>query len=166
MAITKAKKEEIVSKLDAGLKDAETVAFVNFHGLSVGEVTELRKTLREKGVTYFVAKKTLVGRVLDTKEIGGDRPAFPGELAVAWSTDPLAAPKSVADFAATRKEKLALVGGIYQGAYLSKDEVTALAAIPGMETLRGMFVGLLSNSIGGVVRVLNAQAEKLEGAQA
>lgn len=162
MAVTKHKKREIIAMLDAGLKDAETVAFVNFHGLTVSETTELRKRLRDAGVSYYVAKKTLVGRALDAKGVTGTKPEFPGELAVAWSKDAIAAPKEVAEFAKTRKEKLALVGGIYQGAYLSKEEVTALASIPSMTGLRGMFVGLLSNSIGGVVRVFDAKARQME----
>ncbi len=166
MAITKAKKGEIIAKVAAGLKDAETVAFVNFHGLSVTETTELRKKLREEGVSYYVAKKTLIGRALDAHGVTGTKPEMPGELAIVWAKDAVAAPKGIADFAKTRKEKLTLVGGIYAGAYMSKEDITALAAIPSMQGLRGMFVGLLSNSIGGVVRVIDAKAKQMEGAAA
>ena len=158
MAITKDKKVEIIAKIEAGLKEAETVTFVNFHGLTVKEVTELRKTLREKGVRYYVAKKTLVKRALDAQKVTGDQPTLTGELALAWSDDAVASAKGVFEFQKTHKEKVTLLGGVYQGAYMSQSEITTLAAIPGMDGLRGQFLSLLQNSIAGVVRVLDAKA--------
>lgn len=162
MAITKAKKVEIIAKLEAGLKSAETVTFVNFHGMTVHEVTELRKNLREAGVKYYVAKKTLVKRALASQGVTGTQPELPGELALAWSDDAVASPKGVFEFQKTHKEKIALVGGVYQGAYMSKEEITMLASIPSMQGLRGQFVGLLNNSIGAVVRVIDAKAKQME----
>lgn len=169
MAITKAKKSEILAKVEEGLKGAETVAFVNFHKLSVKESTELRKSLREVGVTFYVAKKTLVRRVLNDRKITGTMPDFPGELALAWATDAVAAPKSVLEFVKadkTRKEKITFFGGIYQGAYLSKEEITSLASVPSRPVLLGKFVGMLNASVGNVVRVINERAKSLEGASA
>jgi large subunit ribosomal protein L10 len=140
MAITKQKKVEVLEKLSAGLKEAETVTFVNFHGLTVKETTELRKQLRESGVRYYVAKKTLVKRALDTAKVSGEQPALTGELALAWSDDAVASPKGVFEFQKTHKEKVTLLGGVYQGKYMSQVEITTLAAIPGMEGLRGQFL--------------------------
>ena len=130
MAISKQKKVDILSTLDAGIKDAETVVFVNFHKLQGKDMTQLRKELRESGVTYFVAKKTLVRRVLDAKKVTGTQPAFDGELALAWSKDPIAPAKGVFEFAKTHKEQVSLMGGVYQGAYMSKEEITDLSSIP------------------------------------
>lgn len=161
MAITKAKKVEIIAKVEEGLKSAETVTFVNFHGLTVKEVTELRKQLREQGVSYYVAKKTLIKRALDAQKVSGTQPELPGELAIAWSSDPVASPKGVFEFQKTHKEKVALLGGVYQGAYMSKEDITTLATIPSMQGLRGQFVGLLNNSIGAVVRVIDAKAKQM-----
>ncbi len=161
MAITKAKKVEIIAKVEEGLKSAETVTFVNFHGLSVQEVTELRKQLREQGVSYYVAKKTLIKRALDAQKVSGTQPELTGELALAWSSDPVASPKGVFEFQKTHKEKVTLLGGVYQGAYMSKEDITTLATIPSMQGLRGQFVGLLNNSIGAVVRVIDAKAKSM-----
>jgi large subunit ribosomal protein L10 len=161
MAITKQKKVEVLEKLSAGLKEAETVTFVNFHGLTVKETTELRKQLRESGVRYYVAKKTLVKRALDTAKVSGEQPALTGELALAWSDDAVASPKGVFEFQKTHKEKVTLLGGVYQGKYMSQVEITTLAAIPGMEGLRGQFLSLLQNSIAGVVRVIDAKAKSM-----
>ena len=63
-------------------------------------------------------------------------------------------------------EKITLLGGVYQGAYMSQSEITTLASIPSMNGLRGQFVGLLSNSIAGVVRILDAKATQMESVPA
>lgn len=161
MAISKGKKVEIIEKLEAGIKEAETVTFVNFHGLTVKEVTELRRNLREQGVKYYVAKKTLVKRALDAQKVTGTQPALTGELAIAWSNDPIASAKGVYEFQKTHKEKISLLGGVYQGGYMSQAEIMTLATIPGMDGLRGQFLSLLQNSIAGVVRVIDAKATKM-----
>ena len=161
MAITKAKKGEILAKLDKGLKGAETLVFVNFHGLPVGETTALRRKLREAGVSYYVAKKTLVRRALETMGIKGTQPALDGELGLAWSGDPVASAKGVFEFAKLHKEKMALLGGIYQGTYMSKEEITGLASIPSREALLGQFVGMLNESIAKVVRVVDMKAKQM-----
>jgi len=163
VAITKAKKGEILEKLDKGLKGAETLVFVNFHGLPVGETTAFRKKLREAGVSYYVAKKTLVKRALDAMKIKGDQPSFDGELGLAWSGDPVASAKGVYEFAKLHKEKISLLGGVYQGIYMSKEEITGLASIPGREALLGQFVGMLHESIAKVVRVMDVKAKQMEG---
>ena len=114
MAISKAKKVEIIDTLTKGLKEAETVTFVNFHGLTVKEVTELRRNLRKEGVKYYVAKKTLVKRALDAEKVTGTLPELTGELALAWSSDPIASAKGVFEFQKTHKEKVKLLGGVYR----------------------------------------------------
>lgn len=162
MPISKQKKTTILSKLDLGMKDAETVVFVNFHKLPVKELTLLRKSLRESGVTYYVAKKTLVKRALDAKKVTGTQPLLEGELALAWSTDPIAPAKGVFEFAKTHKDQLSLMGGVYQGAYMSKEEITQLASIPGRDALLGQFVGMLNESIARVVRVIDQHVSKME----
>lgn len=161
MAITKAKKEEVIAKIKDGLQSAETVTFVNFHGLTVHEATDLRKQLREAGVKYYVAKKSLVRHALDAQKVTGTQPELPGELALAWSDDAVSSPKGIFEFQKTHKDKISLVGGVYQGAYMSQTEITTLASIPSMQGLRGQFVGLLNNSIGAVVRVIDAKAKSM-----
>lgn len=160
MAITKAKKTEIIAVLEKGINGAETVSFVNFHGLKVNEVSALRKQLRDAGVSYYVAKKSLVRRALLSQKVSGTQPELPGELALAWSTDPVASPKGVFEFQKGFKDKISLVGGVYQGAYMSKEEITVLASIPSMLGLRTQFVGILNQGMGSFVRLLDAKAKK------
>lgn len=166
MAITKAKKGEIMTKLTEGLKSAETAVFVKFDRLTVKEADELRKDLRANGVSYFVAKKTLVKRALKDRGVTGDMPALEGELAVAWSKDAIAPAKGVFEFAKKHKEQMWLVGGIYQGAYQSKEEITRLASIPSREALYGQFVGMLNATYANVVRVLEQRRLALEATPA
>lgn len=160
MAISKQKKSEILEKLDKSLKKAETIVFVNFHGLSVGATTAFRKKLREVGVSYYVAKKTLVKRALEAMGIKGTPPTLEGELGLAWSGDPIASAKGVYEFAKLHKEQIALLGGVFQGLYMSKEEITSLAAIPPREALLGQFAGMLNESIARVVRVIDMKAKQ------
>ncbi len=162
MPISKQKKVEILSVLDLGFKEAETVAFVNFYKLPGKDLTQLRRELREAGVTLYVAKKTLVKRALDAKKVTGTQPELKGELALAWGTDPVAPAKGVFEFIKTHKDQMTLMGGVYQGAYMSKEEITQLATILGRDQLLSKFVGMLNESIARVVRVVNERAKSLE----
>ena len=164
MAISRTKKDEIIGKLEGDLKNTGTIAFVNFHGLTVKDTTQLRKDLRNAGVAYYVAKKTLVKRVLDAQKYAGTQPDLKGELAIAWSEDPIAAAKGVYEFAKTHKEHVSLLGGVYQKAYMSKEEIMMLASIPSREALFSKFVGMLNESIAQVVRVIDMKAKQSETA--
>lgn len=155
MAITRQKKVAIIDRLDAALAASETVVFANFHGLTVAEVSELRAKLRSEGVSYYVAKKSLVRRSLETAGVTGVLPELKGEIAVVYSKDPIAPAKGIAEYAKTHKEHLKLVGGVYQGAFLSASEAIALATIPPREVLLGMLVNVLSAPVTGFVRTLN-----------
>jgi large subunit ribosomal protein L10 len=161
MAITKAKKKEILDDLSANLTTAQSIAFVQFNGLSMNDTTQLRKDLRVEGVGYKVAKKTLIRRVLDARGSEGSMPALDGNIAVAWSSTDLTAPaRLVYGFRKTREDKLALVGGIFEGRYLDAIAMNEIATIPGMQTLRGMFVNVINSPIQGFVVALSKIAEK------
>jgi large subunit ribosomal protein L10 len=162
MPISKQKKVSILSTLDAGFATAETVAFVNFYKLPGKDLTQLRRELREAGVTLYVAKKTLVKRALDTKKVTGTQPELKGELALAWGTDPVAPAKGVFEFIKTHKDQMTLMGGVYQGAYMSQAEITQLATILTRDQLLSKFVGMLNESIARVVRVINERAGKMD----
>ena len=144
MAITKAKKQDILAKLETVRDTSDAIVFVHYKGLSVANTTAMRKELREKGVGYFVAKKTLIKRAFgDT--FTGTMPALDGEIAVAYSTDAIAPAQSVKEFADKFKENLAIVGGVFEGVYKDKAEMTEIASIPPLQTLRGMFAQLLNS---------------------
>jgi len=146
MALTKTKKKEVVAELETGLKDAQSIVFVNFKGLTVGEVNNLRRSLREQGVSYKVAKKTLLGRVLDSKNISGDMPAIEGEVAIAYSSDLLAPAREVFNFS-KGKETPKIVGGVFDGSYADQARMIALATIPSREVLLSQIAYLLKSPL-------------------
>jgi large subunit ribosomal protein L10 len=159
MAITKAKKEEILAKLEGVKKDSDSIVFVKFNGLTVGNTTAMRSKLREEGVGYFVAKKTLMKRAFgDSFE--GSMPELPGEVAVAYSTDAIAPAQQIKEFAGKYKDNITIVGGVFQGVFKNAAEMTEIASIPPLPVLRGMFVNVINSPIQGLAIVLNAVADK------
>jgi large subunit ribosomal protein L10 len=158
VAITKAKKEVILAKL-AGVKDtAETLVFVHYKGLSVANTTAMRKELRDNGVGFFVSKKTLMKRAFDGAYTG-EMPALEAEIAVAYSVDPMAPAQNMKEFALKYKDKISIVGGVFQGVYKNQDEMIAIASIPSLDVLRGMFAQLINSPRQRFAVVLNAVAE-------
>lgn len=158
--ISKQKKEEVVSELKDSLKDAKSVVFVKFDKLKVADVNSLRRKLQKEQVGYFVAKKTLLKRVLDTKGIEGELPEIPGQIAIAYGEDSLAPAREVFNFSKALKENVSIVGGVFEGKYKNKDEMMSIATIPSLQVLRGMFVNLINSPIQRFAVVMNAIAEK------
>lgn len=160
MAIKKEKKIEIVAKVKDALSGANSVVFVNFHGLGVSDTTTLRKELRDEKIGYTVAKKTLIKIALDDSKIKGDMPPLLGELAFAYGEDLIAPARGVFDFQKKHKEQMAILGGIFEGKYMSKEEMTEIASIPSMQVLYGQFVNLINSPIARFAVVLDKIAEK------
>ena len=159
MAITKAKKETILKKLEGVRNDSDSIVFVTFNGLGVKDSTAMRDGLRTEGVGYFVAKKTLIKRAFADK-FTGEIPPLEGEIAVAYSTDAITPAQQIKEFSAKYKEKVKIVGGVFQGVYKDAAEMTEIASIPPLPVLRGMFVNVINSPIQGLVLGLNAIAEK------
>ncbi|TSD02919.1 MAG: large subunit ribosomal protein L10 [Parcubacteria group bacterium Athens0714_16] len=159
MAITKDKKKEIVSKLKDIFDDAKTIVFVNFHGLGVGETTAIRKELRKNDIGYFVAKKTLIRKALESKKIGGETPKLDGELGLVYAKDELSPAREIYNFCKKYKEKLVIMGGIFENEFAGKDKINELAQIPDMLILRGQFANIINSPIQGIVTVLSKIAE-------
>jgi large subunit ribosomal protein L10 len=163
MPITKAKKQEMLSKLATVAKNP-SVVFVNFHGLPMPETVELRSTLRKNGVGLLVAKKTLVRKAFSEAGIAGELPATEGELALAYSQDALAAAREVYAFQKKFDGKLAIQGGTFESTFQNKVQMTDIAQIPDRQTLLGMFVNVINSPIQGLAVALNAVAEKRQSA--
>ena len=144
MAITKAKKETILAKLEGVKGEADSIVFVKFRGLSVAKTTAMREELRQKGVGYFVAKKTLMKRTFG-EAFEGEMPQLDGEIAVAYSTDALAPAQNIKEFALKNKDNISIVGGVFQGVFKNQAEMTEIASIPPLQVLRGMFAQLINS---------------------
>ncbi|MDP2593327.1 MAG: 50S ribosomal protein L10 [bacterium] len=160
MAITKQKKAEVLEKLKKIIRDSSNVTFVNFHGLSVKEAEELRKTLREASVTFFVAKKTLAKKALSEEKVSGELPILDGELALSFGADQIAPSREVFAFQKKLENKIAILGGIFEGRFKNKQDMTEIAAIPPANTLKGMFLNVINSPIQGLVVALGKISEK------
>jgi large subunit ribosomal protein L10 len=146
MAISKDKKIAILAKLNDALKEATSVAFVGFNKLTVKDASEVRKQLKAAGVQYYVAKKTLIRKALESKGYTGEIPALPGEVAVAWTSNDVTAPaRGVHEFGKKLKGALTLLGGVFEGAYADAAKIIAVATIPPMPVLRGMFANIINS---------------------
>lgn len=162
MAISKEKKQLLASSFEDMLKDAQSVVFVQFNKLTVASANALRRKLRAEGVGYKVGKKTILKRALAQKGYQGELPPLEGEIAIAYSTDFLAPAREVFDFHKGNKDSVAIVGGIFDGSYKSKEEMLQIATIPSMHTLRGMFVNIINSPIQRFAIALDQIAKKKE----
>ena len=146
MAISKTKKSEIIAKLTTALKEAKSVAFVGFTKLTVKDSSVMRKTLKGSDVSYYVAKKTLIKKALEQGSYTGEIPELPGEVALAWTTTDVTAPaRGIYEFGRRLKGTLALLGGVFDGALMNAEQMTAIATIPPLPVLRGMFANIINS---------------------
>ena len=136
--------------------------FVNFHGLTVGEVTSIRHALHQEGIGYFVSKKTLARKVFNEAGVTGEFPELSGELAIAYGVDPIAPAREIQKFQKTFKEKLSILGGVFENRFVDAVEMKVVASIPTRQILYGQFVNLINSPIQGLVIALDGIANKKE----
>ncbi len=160
MAITKEKKIALAKEFADKTKTAQSLVFVQFKKLTVKETQALRRSLRAEGVGYTVIKKTLMKRVLHERGVAGTEPELLGEVAIAFGNDPIAPARSVYAFAKDNKEKVAIVGGVYEEAFMDAGAMLAIATIPPLPVLYGQFVGMVQAPVRSFVSVLAQIADK------
>ena len=160
MPITKDKKKVTLEKIQDAVKDSSSVVFVNFHGLTVTESSEMRNALRANDVKYFVAKKTLIKKAFEGGKIENELPALDGEVAIAYGSDAIAPAREVYAFQQKFTGKLSILGGVFEGSFKDKESMMSIATIPPLQVLYGQFVNLINSPIQGLVIALNAVAEK------
>lgn len=158
VAITKAKKETILARLAEAKETSDAIVFVHYKGLGVADTTAMRKELRDAGVHFFVAKKTLMERTFATA-FTGTMPTLDGEIAIAYSADAMAPAQNMKEFGTKFKDKLVIVGGVFQGVFKDQAEMTAIASIPSLDVLRGMFAQLINSPRQRFAVVLSKVAE-------
>jgi large subunit ribosomal protein L10 len=151
---TKKQKKNIVKDLTEKLKNSKAVVFSDYKGLSVKDMTALRRELRDQKIDFKVVKKTLITLALKDAGMELDAKEMEGQIAIAISQgDEVAAAKIVAK-AAKANENLKIAGGILGKNALSKEEVLALSKLPSKEELLAKFVGSINAPISGFVNVL------------
>ena len=159
MAVSKAKKGEILSKLQKIVKDSVSVVFINFHALSVAESSVTRKALRENGIGYTVGKKTLTQKALSEGGISGTMPELPGELGIVYGTDSIEPARQIYSFQKKLDKKIQIVGGVFEGKFMNNEEMMVVAQIPSLKTLQAQFINIINSPIQGFVMTLNEIAK-------
>src|SRR6201996_2568837 len=129
-------------------------------GLTVAEVTDLRRKMRASGSTFKIAKNRLTNLALEGTPFDGIRPLLKGPIALAWSADPVAVAKAAVEFAKTN-EKFVLVGGALGAQTLNADGIKALAELPSLDELRARLVGMIATPATRIAGVLQAPAGQL-----
>ncbi|MFZ2804000.1 MAG: 50S ribosomal protein L10 [Patescibacteria group bacterium] len=161
MPKTRQQKAVAKDRLVKEFKGAKSVVFADYQGMTVAQVTDLRKKTRDAKVDYVVAKKSLF--TLAAKEAGIELNAkqFPGMLGAAFGTEDEIAPAKVLGDA-MKGTTLKLIGGIFEGAVVDKEKVVALSKLPSKKELLGLVVGTMYAPVSAFVRALNAIREKIE----
>ena len=161
MAVTRAAKQEELTQLESDLKGTESAILVDYKGLNVPQVTDLRRELRKAKATYKVVKNTIAKRAVKGTPFEGLTEHFVGTTAIAYTDkDPVALAKTLTTFAKTAPS-LTIKAAVVQGRAIRAAEVTDLAALPGKPELYAKLLFLLNAPMVQLVSVLNAPARDL-----
>ena len=156
MAVTRAEKEQELQQLESAFKGAESAILVDYRGLNVPQVTDLRRQLRAAKARYKVVKNTLAKRALKGTSFEALSAHFEGTTAIAYTaTDPVALAKTLTAFVKTAPT-LTIKAAVVQGRAIRPAEVNDLASMPGRPELYARLLGTLQAPMTNLVRVLNA----------
>ena len=153
-------KQPIVQEIAENIKDAQSLVVVDYRGLTVAQDTELRKALREAGVTYKVYKNTLVKRAIAGTEFESLSDTLEGPNAFAISTTDATAPARVLAEFAKKAPKLEIKAGVVEGTFYDENGMKAISEIPSRDVLLGRLFGSMQSPITNMARVLKQIAEK------
>ena len=153
-------KAAVVSEIKKNFEDAKSVVLFDYRGLSVGEVTDLRRKLRDAGATYKVYKNTLTKRALDELKVDMNE-YLAGPSAVSFGTDELSIVKILNDFA-KEHEALELKAGIIEGKVATSDDLKRYAAIPSRDTLLTQLAAGLLGTVRDLSICLDLYAKEKE----
>lgn len=153
-------KQPIVQEIADQIKDAQSVVLVDYRGLTVEEDTQLRKQLREAGVTYKVYKNTLMNFAFKGTDFESMSSLLEGPNAIAISKEDATAPARILAKFAKTADALELKAGVVEGTFYDAAGIKAIASVPSREELLSKFLGSIQSPITNFARVLKQIAEK------
>lgn len=161
MKLTRTQKEQLVSEIIDGLNKAKTVVIVNYQGLKVKEIWDLKKKLREQGIGFQIIKNTLFKIALKKEGIEVSESLLDQPIALVWGLEDEVIPaKLTVEFGKTA-EKLKIIGGIVNGLYADENQILQLAALPSRNELYAKLVGSLNAPMYRLVNALQGNLRNL-----
>ncbi len=156
----RAEKRELVTELNGVFTGAGSVVVAHYTGLTVAQLSDLRKKMRTAGGSVKVAKNRLIKIALQGTKSEGMSDLFIGQTLIAYSDDPIAAPKVAVDFAKIN-DKLVIIGGAMGTTMLNDAGIKSLATMPSINELRAKLVGMISTPATRIASVLSAPAGQI-----
>lgn len=153
MPKTREQKENDVAQMNNALQIAKSIVLVNYGNLNVSEATQLRFVCKKEGVSYKVAKKTLLSRALKDAGLTIDESTLQGQVGIAAGDE--VAPAKVLSAFGKGRDTFKILGGFLEKNFIDASDVIALARLPSMQELRAQLVGTLQAPISGFVRTLS-----------
>jgi large subunit ribosomal protein L10 len=158
--VDRAEKREFVTGLNDVFKGTGSVVVAHYAGLTVAQMNDLRSKMRAAGGTVKVAKNRLAIIALQGTQSEGMKALFKGQTLIAYSDDPITAPKVASEFARTN-DNLVILGGAMGPTSLDANGVKALATMPSLDELRARIVGMIKTPATRIAQVVNAPAGQL-----
>ena len=158
--VDRATKSEQIAALGEVFKTTKVVVVAHYSGLTVSQMQTLRRQMKQSGATVKVAKNRLAKIALEGSDVASIATLLKGPALIAYSGDPIAAPKAAVEFAKTH-EQFVILGGAMGKTSLDPNGIKALAALPSLDELRGKIVGLIVAPATKIAQVVNAPAAKL-----
>ena len=153
-------KKPVVAEISENIKDAQAVVLVNYCGITVEADTELRKELREAGVTYKVYKNTLIKLAVKGTQFEELSKDLEGPTAIAVSSEDVTAPARIIAGYCKNVDALSMKSGVVDGVYYDEKGINVIATIPSREVLLSKFLGSIQSPIANFARVIKQIAEK------
>jgi large subunit ribosomal protein L10 len=158
--VDRAAKNELVGTLNGVFKDTKVVVVAHYSGLNVAQMQTLRKQMKQAGAAVKVAKNRLARIAVEGTDSAVIVPLLKGPTLIAFSGDPVAAPKVAADFAKAN-DKFVILGGVMGKTALDANGVRALASLPSLDELRAKLIGLIQAPATKIAQVVTAPAAKV-----
>lgn len=155
-------KRQVVAEIGDKLRDSQSTILVDYRGLSVAEVTELRAQLREAGVDFKVYKNSMTRRAVQDAELTELTDILVGPTAIAFSNDDVVAPAKILNNFAKEHEALEIKGGVIEGSVATLEEIKELASLPNYEGMVSMLLSVLQAPVRNFAYATKAVAEQKE----
>ena len=155
-------KKEMVVEIADKLKSSVSTVVVDYRGLNVAEVTELRKQLRDAGIEFKVYKNTMTRRAAESVDLAGLNEVLTGPNAIAFSNEDVVAPAKIINDFAKKHEALEIKAGVIEGTVATVEDIKALAELPSREGLLSMLLSVLQAPIRNLALAAKAVADQKE----